>query len=251
MIQKNKISHIIFLLIITSIILFIITRYFKDSILERFVSYCDDHKDCKSCANASGCSWCPKSKVCLSSTLLKSTDNNCNQLNTIHSSFRCKSLIDDEITPKDTTFEEQYDFTLYKDKISDKIPPPNVYMSGKVVYSPADIVSNTNNVRNDVNNFQLEIPGIISSSVENQIKPMVKGILSENYYIQGFEDINKSKQCKMIKTCDICTDNKLCGWDPRKKECDKRGPDKTKYITQKQRCVLTPATLNLMKLLPN
>jgi len=29
------------------------------------------------------------------------------------------------------------------------------------------------------------MPGIIASTVEQQMKPMVKGILAENYYIQG------------------------------------------------------------------
>ena len=236
-----------------------ISHYYRKQILEKFVSYCDNNTDCKSCANASGCSWCPKTKVCLPSTLLKSTDTSCNQNNTVSSSFRCKSVIDGEELPPDVKFEDQYDFILYKDQIKDRIPPPNAYISGKVHYSPADIVSNTNNVRNDVNNLELELPGIISSAVENQIKPMVNGILSQNYYIQGFENPqnpqnpqNSQKDpCKSIKTCNECTDNKLCGWDPRKNQCAIRGPDKTKYITQKQRCVLTNSTFNLMNLLPN
>jgi hypothetical protein len=42
-----------------------------------------------------------------------------------------------------------------------------------------------NDVRNDITNYRTEMPGIIASSVEQQIKPMVKGILAENYYIQG------------------------------------------------------------------
>jgi hypothetical protein len=245
-----KIEHILFLILFVLTIFFVISRYYRATILERFASYCDEYKDCKSCANASGCSWCPKSKVCLNSTLLKSTDKSCNQNNTISSSFRCKSVLDNEELPPDVKFEDQYDFILYKDKIKDRIPPPNAYMSGKVHYSSADIVSNTNNVRNDVNNLHLELPGIISSAVENQIKPMVNGILSQNYYIQGFQNPTSST-CKSIKTCNECADNKQCGWDPRKRQCDVRGPDKTKYITQKQRCVLTPSTLNLMNLLPN
>lgn len=258
-----KIGHILFLILFIITILFIVSKYYRREIVEKFISYCDNYTDCKSCANASGCSWCPKTKVCLPSTLLKSTDKDCNQNNTINSSFRCKSVIDGEELPPEVRFEDQYDFVLYKDKIKDRIPPPNTYISGKVHYSTADIVSNTNNVRNDLNNLELELPGIISSAVENQIKPMVNGILSQNYYIQGFENpkhshittpISKKEHhisCKSIKNCTDCADNMLCGWDPRKGQCDIRGPDKTKYITQKQRCVLTPSTLNLMKLLPN
>ncbi len=244
------ISNIFFLILLS--IGFIISKYYRSQILrEKFTSYCEQYQNCVTCANASGCSWCPKSKVCIQSTLLKSTDVSCNQNNTIQSSFRCKSVIDNEEIPPDVTFEDQYDFVLYKDQIKDRIPPPNTYISGKVKYSPADIVSNTNNVRNDVNNLHIELPGIISSAVENQIKPMVNGILSQNYYIQGFENPKNQKECKSIKTCNECSDNKLCGWDPRKNQCIIRGPDKTKYITQKQRCVLTTSTLNLMNQLPN
>lgn len=186
-------------------------------------------------------------------------------MNTIASQFRCKSIAEDEVPPKDTTFEEQYDFVLYKDKIKNRIPPPNAYTSGKVDYSPADIVSNTNNVRNDVSNLQIELPGIISSSVENQIRPMVRGILSENYYIQGFTDFDQtekqmqtqtqkqqqSEKCRRQKTCHDCTSYPECGWDPRTLKCDIQSPNKTTNITQKQRCVLTSSTLNLMQSQPN
>jgi hypothetical protein len=45
------------------------------------------------------------------------------------------------------------------------------------------------NMQNDLKNLRGEIPYIVSSSVENNIRQIVKGILAENYYIQGFEDI--------------------------------------------------------------
>jgi len=246
-----KTKHIVILQLIILIIFFIASYAYRQKIIEKFISYCDEYKDCQSCANASGCSWCPKSKVCLTSTLLKSTDKNCNQMNTINSSFRCKSSIDGEIPPPDVTFENQYDFVLYKDKIADRTPPPNAYMSGKVHYSPADIMSNMNDIRNYVDNLHIELPGIISSSVENEIQPMVKGILSQNYYIQGFTNPPQKQDCNTLKSCDSCTKNALCGWDPRKLQCDKRGPDKTKYITQRDRCVLTSSTLQLMQTQPN
>ena len=84
-------------------------------------------------------------------------------------------------------------FALYKYRIKNKIPPPNVYTADKIKYSNEDVVSNANNVRNDIQNLNIGLPGIISSSVENNIKPMVKGILAENYYIQGFEDMRYFK----------------------------------------------------------
>lgn len=173
------------------IYLLIITTKKKEGFLN---AYCNTYTDCISCANASGCSWCPKGKTCLNSTLLKSTDKECNQMNTVTSAFLCSKEIDNKVPPEAVVSNDiMYDYTLYKNKITDKIPPPNVYMSGKVDYSLQDVVSNTDNLRNDLNNYQTELPGIIASSVENQIKPMVKGILSENYYIQGFEDIHTLK----------------------------------------------------------
>jgi hypothetical protein len=107
-------------------------------------------------------------------------------MNTVQSSFLCDKEIDDKIPPEAVVSEDiMYDYALYKNKITDKIPPPNVYTTEKVDYSLQDVMSNMNNIRNDLDNYRTEMPGIIASSVEGQIKPMVKGVLSENYYIQG------------------------------------------------------------------
>ncbi len=239
---RNLKYYILF--VITYVILYFVFKKYREGFQG---SRCNTFQDCTSCAGASGCSWCPKSKVCLNSTSLKSTDKECNQMNTISSDFRCKTIADNEIPPPDVVLnDEKYDFTLFKDKIKNRIPPPNAYTSGKVEYSAADVMSNMNDVRNTVANYQLQLPGIISSSVEGQIQPMVKGILSQNYYIQGFADYG----CN-YSTCRECTDDRQCGWDPLKTKCDKRGPNPTQYITQPQRCVLTPSTLNLMRTQPN
>lgn len=256
---KNKPALIIGMKFATKAIIVIIVAFsligfliFSQKQKETFLSaYCNSYTDCVSCANASGCSWCPKGKTCLNSTLLKSTDKQCNQMNTIQSAFRCTAEVEDEVPPDSVTSNDVlYDFALYKNKITDKIPPPNVYMAGEVKYSVQDAVSNANNVRNDLNNYQIGLPGIIASTVENQIKPMVKGILSENYYIQGFEDAGAAK-CKQQSSCSSCVNTKSCGWDPLKLTCDVQGPNKTTYITQPARCVTTPATLNLMRTSPN
>ena len=130
--------------------------------------YCQTYTDCTSCAKAS------------------------NQMNVINSSFRCKSESEPSEPPEsDIQLDKQ--FALYKDRIKNKIPPPNAYTADKIKYSNEDVVSNANNVRNDIQNLNIGLPGIISSSVENNIKPMVKGILAENYYIQGFEDMRYFK----------------------------------------------------------
>jgi hypothetical protein len=105
--------------------------------------------------------------------------------------------LDERIPPKQVVQDDiMYDYSLYKNRITDKIPPPNLYMNGKMKISNEDLLSNANDVRNDIQNLHTELPGIIASTVEGSIKPMVKGILSENYYIQGFEDMNPLKSKK-------------------------------------------------------
>lgn len=175
------------------ILLVLYTQSTKEGFLQ---DYCAQYKSCTDCSSASGCSWCPKSKVCLTSTTLKSTDKDCNQNNTIASSFRCPSAegVEPPTLPEAIASNDvMYEFSLYKNRITDKIPPPNLYMSGELKVSNEDLLSNMNDVRNDIANYKTEMPGIIASAVENQIKPMVKGVLAQNYYIQGFEDMSKSK----------------------------------------------------------
>lgn len=233
------------------LLVMLMTAHIKEGFLN---AYCQNYNDCSSCAQASGCSWCPKSKVCLDSTTLKSTDKKCNQTSTISSAFRCKSELLDEIPPDSNVSNDVlYDFSLYKNKITDKIPPPNLYMNGNIRYSNEDVVSFANNVSDSIQNYQKELPGIVASSVVDNIKPMVKGILSENYYIQGFEDINKADKSECMKntSCSSCVNNSKCGWDPQKLGCDTQGPNKMWYITQPTRCVLTSSTLNLMVKQPN
>ena len=242
----------LFLILITVLIIgFLLTTHVKEGFLN---AYCETYNNCTSCSPASGCSWCPKSKVCLDSTTLKSTDKNCNQMNTISSAFRCRSELIDEV-PHDSVESNDvlYDFNLYKNKITDKIPPPNLYMNGKIRYSNEDVVSFANNVNDSIQNYQKELPGIVASSVVNNIKPMVKGILSENYYIQGFEDMSEKdrRECVKNTSCSSCVNNQKCGWDPQKLECNSRGPNKSWYITQPPRCVLTSSTMNLMTTQPN
>lgn len=183
-----KIKYFFMIAVVFLMLAVIYTQNTKEGFLN---GYCQKYTDCNSCASASGCSWCPKAKVCVNSTTLKSTDKECNQMNVINSSFSCQSEIKDKIPPEAVVSDDiMYDWTLYKNKITDKIPPPNVYMAGEIKYSNEDVVSNANNVRNDIQNLHTELPGIVATSVETSIKPMVKGILSENYYIQGFKDIN-------------------------------------------------------------
>jgi hypothetical protein len=231
----------------TALIILSLVMIFTQTKKEGFLAdYCAKYKSCMDCSSASGCSWCPKSKVCLTSTTLKSTDVMCNQMNTIASSFRCKSAdgVEPPTLPEAIASNDvMYDFSLYKNRITDKIPPPNLYMAGKVKVSNEDLLSNMNDVRNDITNYKEEMPGIISSSVENQIKPMVKGILSENYYIQGFQDL---KKCQTYNSCSNCVNNNSCGWNPRSNSCENKGSNNLWQITQPSKCVLSSTTIKNM-----
>ncbi len=233
------------------LILIILGLYKTNRIKENFIdNYCSKYNDCKTCAESSGCSWCPKSQVCLSNNSLKSTDKNCNQMNTISSGFRCSSEIAGEFPNNGVQTTKHFtDKTLWEDKIANKLPPANVGISDTVYYSNEDLTSNMNQIRNTTKNLITELPSIISTTVEDQIAPMVKGILSSNHYnIQGFTDFqNKKPTCKQKKTCDDCVNMSECGWYPLESKCDTRGPNKNQYVTDKQRCITTPSTLNIMR----
>lgn len=159
----------------------------KEGFLE---DYCASNTTCVTCADSSGCSWCPAEKRCLPSRILKSTDPKCNQGNTVSASFRCEDTTDTINTVPvgaETNESNQvlYDFTLYKNQITDKIPPPNAFTTEQKQYSPETVMANTNRLANDVKNLYTELPDVMATSLQNYIKPMMKGILSDNYLIQA------------------------------------------------------------------
>jgi hypothetical protein len=234
----------------TALVILMLVVIFTQKTKEGFLQiYCQRFKTCMECSSSSGCSWCPNAQICLTSTTLKSTDRQCNQMNTIASSFRCPAAdgIEPPTLPEAIASNDvMYEFSLYKNRITDKIPPPNLYMAGEVKVSNQDLLSNMNDVRNDITNYQFEMPGIIASTVHDQIKPMVKGILAENYYIQGFEDMNAANKCKTHNSCSSCVNDQACAWNPRSYNCEKKGANNMWQITQPSRCVLTSSTIGQM-----
>lgn len=151
--------------------------------------YCASNKTCITCADASGCSWCPNEKRCMSSNILKSTDPKCNQSTTISAAFRCEDATDTIKTVPvgpETNASNQvlYDFTLYKNLIKDKIPPPNAFTTEEKEYSPETVMANSNQLAMDVRNLYTELPDVMATALQQHIKPMMKGILADNYLIQ-------------------------------------------------------------------
>ena len=168
------------------IILFILwwTHREKEGFL---TDYCASNKDCISCANASGCSWCQNEKRCLMSSILKSTDPKCNQSNTISAAFRCEdaSKTAAPVGPETNASNQVlYDFTLYKNQIEDRIPPPNAFTTEQLQYTPETIMANTNQLRMDIKNLYTSMPEVMATAIQNQIQPIVKDILSDNYLIE-------------------------------------------------------------------
>lgn len=176
-----KEKHFFMTALVLLVVVLVATQTYKEGFLE---NYCAQYKNCVECAGASGCSWCPKSNVCLKSYSLKSTDPNCNQMNSISSTFLCSSELSDRIPPKKVKEEDKYDYELYRNQIADKIRPPNVYSNPDMEYSPETIMGNMNHIQKDLELNRTNLPTIIATSVQNQIRPMVQGILSDNYYIQ-------------------------------------------------------------------
>jgi len=176
---------------ITALAILFVVLWWSQTVKEGFQEdYCAANKSCITCADASGCSWCPNDTRCLSSRILKSTDPKCNQENTISAAFRCEDATDTVTTVPvgpETNASNQvlYDFTLYKNQIKDKIPPPNAFTNKELEYSPETVMANSNRLENDIQNLYKNLPDVIATALQNQVKPMMKGILSDNYLIQA------------------------------------------------------------------
>jgi hypothetical protein len=95
------------LLILALLFILIGLSYYNENKNKEGFATCS-YSDCKGCASASGCSWCPSKNSCISSELLKSSDLQCNQFNTVTSFDQCN------INPNSLS-------------IADKPKPPNVY----------------------------------------------------------------------------------------------------------------------------
>jgi hypothetical protein len=164
---------ILLLLLILILTLF----YTKEGFVEEYK--CSEYTDCKTCATVSGCSWCPKAKLCIFSKNLLSTDE-CNQMNVINSSSGCDAENRSSSLGNGRAIKT-YDLSLYKNQINNKFAPPNVYTAHNVEYSNEDVISSTNNVRNEIDNLRKDMPDICSRAMYETS-------------IQGFEDLTQYAQ---------------------------------------------------------
>ena len=61
--------------------------------------------------------------------------------------------------------------------------PPHVYTNPKSAYSNEDIASLINTLRTELSRYQQQLPETVAKTLENQVEPSIKGILSRNHYV--------------------------------------------------------------------
>ena len=64
-----------------------------------------------------------------------------------------------------------------------KTLPPDVYTNPKSAYSNEDIASLINKLRTELSRYQQQLPETVAKTLENQVEPSIKGILSRNHYV--------------------------------------------------------------------
>ena len=71
----------------------------------------------------------------------------------------------------------------YTDILSDKIynrpPPPGVDITEKTLYAPVDLAADIQSIKNQLTNNEKNLPVIVTNSVNEQVAPIVSGILRE------------------------------------------------------------------------
>lgn len=61
--------------------------------------------------------------------------------------------------------------------------PPHVYTNPKSAYSNEDIAALINTLRKELSQHQQMLPETIAKSIQDQVEPAIKGVLSRNYYV--------------------------------------------------------------------
>ena len=126
---------------------------------------CMEYDDCKTCAEKSNCTWCTSSKRCLSNSEIRGTDTLCNQVNLVHMPSLCPSKKDRAVT--------------LPYQMDDKKKPPNVYRAMDMEYTNETVMAETEQLKKELANLKLSLPGLMAQTVHEQMKPMVKGVMCE------------------------------------------------------------------------
>ena len=125
---------------------------YKEGFESLYKSKCFKNSNCNDCISMDDCSWCSHAKLCLPSKAANSISG-CSDEPSICSIADTSPPFQEEIP--DVISKNK----LYRDQVPDKIPPPAVYMSGKLGYSPQTIMAEINNIQNRLNVQQQQSQG--------------------------------------------------------------------------------------------
>lgn len=143
-------------------------RVYTTTVQEGFLeAKCIDYGDCKTCAEKPDCTWCTSSKRCLTNSEIRGTDTMCNQVNLVHIPSLCPVS---SKKAQDSTFPYQID---------DKNKPPNVSTTSDSEYTNETVMAQTEQLKKELANLKLSLPGLMAQTVHEQMKPMMKGISCE------------------------------------------------------------------------
>lgn len=74
-------------------------------------------------------------------------------------------------------------FSTRSDGFMNAPTPPQVYQNPKSAYSNEDIASLIDTLRKELSRYQQQLPETVAKTLENQVEPTIKGVLSRNYYV--------------------------------------------------------------------
>ena len=74
-------------------------------------------------------------------------------------------------------------FSTRSDGFANAPTPPQVYTNPKSAYSNEDIAALIDTLRKELSRYQQQLPETVAKTLENQVEPSIKGILSRNHYV--------------------------------------------------------------------
>ena len=74
-------------------------------------------------------------------------------------------------------------FSTRSDGFANAPTPPQVYHNPKSAYSNEDVAALIDTLRKELSRYQQQLPETVAKTLENQVEPSIKGILSRNHYV--------------------------------------------------------------------
>jgi hypothetical protein len=74
-------------------------------------------------------------------------------------------------------------FSTRSDGFANAPTPPHVYTNPTSAYSNEDIAALIDTLRKDLSRYHQELPETVAKTIQDQVEPTIKGVLSRNYYV--------------------------------------------------------------------